>query len=143
MSIVRRFLAREPLSTVQVRNRLFLLGMLFIFLGYAFWIDPLQTPIQPCYFKVWTGWDCPSCGMSRSLHALTHGQWLTAVDFHWMGPVLFAMVIFMLFGLVLELALRKKITVSSRWLSVKNAALLFLTIWLVTWLVRLAGVGHG
>ena len=139
MSLVRRFFTLEPLSTVQVRNRIFLQGMVLVFLVYAFWIDPMQTSLQTCYFKTWTGWDCPSCGMSRSLHAFTHGQWLSAIHFHWMGPVVFAVAVLMLVGLVLELALRKKITVSSQWLSVKNAALLFLTIWLITWLLRLGG----
>lgn len=140
---MRGSLTFEALSSIEVRNRLFLLGMLLAFLAYAFWIDPWQTPIQTCYFKTWTGWDCPSCGMSRSLHALTHGQWLRAVHFHWMGPVLFAMVIFMLLEVVLELTLRKKITVSSRWISAKKILFFFLVFWMVTWLVRLAGVGHG
>ena len=140
---MRRSLTFEALSIVQVRNRVFLLGMLFVFLAYAFWIDPQQTPIQTCYFKAWTGWDCPSCGMSRSLYALTHGQWLSAVHYHWMGPVLFALVIFVLAGLGLELAMRKKITLSSRWISAKNTLLFFLVFWMITWLVRLGGVGHG
>jgi len=60
-----------------------------------------------------------------------------------MGPVLFALVIFVLAGLGLELAMRKKITLSSRWISAKNTLLFFLVFWMITWLVRLAGVGHG
>lgn len=45
-------------------------------------LDP-QTRGQltpACPFKAATGWDCPGCGSTRALHALTQGDPLLAAD---------------------------------------------------------------
>jgi hypothetical protein len=44
-----------------------------------FHFDPEKTWFYPaCQFHQFTGLDCPGCGSQRALHALLHGQVLTA-----------------------------------------------------------------
>jgi hypothetical protein len=43
--------------------------------------DPNKsTVLPPCPFKTMTGLDCPGCGITRSLHALLHGNVMRALD---------------------------------------------------------------
>lgn len=43
----------------------------------------------PCTIRFMLGFDCPGCGMTRSLAMLAHGQIMRSIDFNPMGPVLF------------------------------------------------------
>ena len=50
----------------------------------GFWLlrtfDPTAAgnPFPACMFRAFTGWYCISCGMTRALHALAHGDVLRA-----------------------------------------------------------------
>src|SRR5215471_10447887 len=45
-----------------------------------FHFDPEKAGFFPvCQFHQWTGLDCPGCGSQRALHALLHGQLITAL----------------------------------------------------------------
>jgi len=47
--------------------------------GVVFFFDPATHAFYPgCEFHRLTGWNCPGCGMTRSLHALLHGNFSTA-----------------------------------------------------------------
>ena len=41
-----------------------------------------------CWFRELTGASCLTCGMTRSPHAASHGQVLTALQYHAAGPFL-------------------------------------------------------
>jgi len=43
-----------------------------------------------CPFRLLTGLPCPSCGLTRSFCAMSHGHLVQALTEHWMGPALFA-----------------------------------------------------
>lgn len=36
----------------------------------------------PCPFNALTGWYCPGCGSSRTVHLLLHGEWLQAFGYN-------------------------------------------------------------
>ena len=40
----------------------------------------------PCPIKQKTGHDCPSCGLTRGVAALGHGQWSRALGYHRASP---------------------------------------------------------
>lgn len=39
-----------------------------------------DSPFAPCIFHALTGYWCPSCGITRMLHALVHGDILRALE---------------------------------------------------------------
>lgn len=43
--------------------------------------DPNQpgNPFPGCFFREWTGFFCPNCGITRALHALVHADPVTAL----------------------------------------------------------------
>lgn len=60
----------------------------------ALFIWPPESLIPvTCTFRELTGLSCLTCGMTRSLHALAHGDVSGSVNYHLMGPVLFAAAI--------------------------------------------------
>ncbi|MBQ7855956.1 MAG: DUF2752 domain-containing protein [Alistipes sp.] len=61
-----------------------------IFLGFIyFFIDPSTSPFVPkCIFKVITGYDCPSCGVQRAVHAILHGEFVSALK---LNPFIFVL----------------------------------------------------
>lgn len=43
--------------------------------AFYFFVDPGSSIVAPkCVVKALTGYDCPSCGGQRALHALLHGE---------------------------------------------------------------------
>ncbi len=47
-----------------------------------------------CTFKRLTGYDCPGCGLTRSVISVAHGQWWNALVFNPAGFVFFALIAF-------------------------------------------------
>ncbi|HXD93270.1 MAG TPA: DUF2752 domain-containing protein [Bacteroidia bacterium] len=73
LSIRHRISARD-LSTILLSAGLVVVYFLpsgFLFNGQVF-----------CLHKNLLGFDCPACGMTRALHCLLHGQFLTAITFN-------------------------------------------------------------
>jgi Protein of unknown function (DUF2752) len=58
-----------------------------------------------CVFHWLTGSPCPFCGLTRSLSFLAHGRWDLAVSFHPLGPLVFGLLLALLFGNLLRLGL--------------------------------------
>ncbi|MFG6110391.1 DUF2752 domain-containing protein [Stenotrophomonas sp. BIGb0135] len=63
--------------------------------GAGFWalrhFDPnsANSPFPPCSFHAVTGFYCIGCGLTRALHALAHGDVLTAIS---MNPLAMLML---------------------------------------------------
>ena len=49
---------------------------------YAFDPSAPTSRFPPCFFHMLTGLDCPGCGTTRGLHALLHGDVVTAWNFN-------------------------------------------------------------
>ena len=49
--------------------------------GYVAAVDPNAAGHYPtCPFLALTGWYCPGCGALRAVHAMAHGDLMTALD---------------------------------------------------------------
>ena len=59
--------------------------------GLIWWFNPSNVNFLPvCPLYKMTGLACPGCGMTRGLHALLHGDILTALDYNLLlPPILF------------------------------------------------------
>ena len=50
---------------------------------FYYFADPKASLIMPkCILKELTGWDCPSCGVQRAIHALLHGHIAEAFSYN-------------------------------------------------------------
>lgn len=64
------------------------IGSLLLF--FSLYPLPASPAWQLCGFHWLAGKPCPFCGLTRSLSFLARGQWGVAVDFHPLGPLVFA-----------------------------------------------------
>lgn len=98
--------------TRERRIDLVLLAAALAMLAIA-WVLPPATPenagsgITVCRFKAVTGLDCPTCGLTRSVVALAHGDAGGSVGWHPAGPLMVAAAV-VLAGLVPLLWWRRK-----------------------------------
>ena len=76
------------LSTRQRVARGVLVGALLAGFLYVFQLNTDSGDGYVCPLYALTGLECFSCGLSRSLHAVLHGQFPVAFQFHALGPLL-------------------------------------------------------
>jgi hypothetical protein len=108
-----------------------------LFLVIPFLINPDLVPVSICGFKNLTGLPCPACGMSHSLHALTHLRITDSVRFHPVGALLYLLVIIFFLKNTMELITKRKLITGIRPAFLPAGIILFLTAWLSVWIVRI------
>ncbi|MVZ61805.1 DUF2752 domain-containing protein [Sphingobacterium humi] len=128
---------------LTAKNKLYLItgvvcffGLLWLFLEYQ---HPTETTL--CPIKRVTGYPCPSCGTTRSIHSLLHRHFLEAIWINPLGLVAAAMAVGILLLMSIDLIFRKdyfyrayrwieQTLQSKRWLSISLIILLLLNwIW--------------
>lgn len=65
-----------------------------------------------CPLHFFTGWLCPTCGMTRSFVAILRGEWIAAINYHPLGPLLFIVLFLYWFLLIFHFDL---VTASKKW----------------------------
>lgn len=50
------------------------LGTSIVALAVAFWLPAAGVPMLECRFRRWTGFPCPTCGYTRGVKAVLHGE---------------------------------------------------------------------
>ncbi len=96
----------------MTRNRLYVLLFLALLAGYSYLLYVSCMHVQnhlftPCVFKNVTGIACPSCGVTRSVLSLAHGNILSAVTINPLGIIVAAIMVFVPFWLLYDTALKK------------------------------------
>ena len=61
-----------------------------VWLLYSFDPNRADSPFPGCFFFAFTGWHCVSCGLTRALHALVHGDVVRAFS---MNPLAMVMLL--------------------------------------------------
>ncbi len=110
--------------------------VLLIILSAPVFIDPGSLDFQVCYFKSLTGYSCPTCGLSRSFHAVTHFQLKDAFTFHIMGPVLYLTFLFFFFKFTFESVSGEELRIKLKPILKRALIISFVFIWSGFWLVR-------
>jgi hypothetical protein len=87
----------------------------------------IQTIPTLCWFKVATGWPCPTCGTTRATLALLRGDWQAVLYFYPLLPL------WLLWLAVLLLRVWANTGLTLRWLKISGIVLIALT--LVQWAV--------
>lgn len=91
----------------------------------------------PCPFRLSVGLPCPGCGMTRSIGALWHGDWLTSFRYHPLGLPLFVACVLLLLVLCLHRAPR--LTEFTQRRLVTGISALLVGIWLVRLMLLASG----
>lgn len=97
-------------------------------------IDPAISYLMPkCIFKMLTGYDCPSCGSQRALHALLNGQVYEAVMFN---PFIFVIAPYLVAVLYASFS-KSKIAISIRVVTHHYITItIYLIIYILWWVLR-------
>lgn len=98
---------------------------------------PADLPLPGCTFRSLTGHSCMTCGMTRSLHAISHGELAAALRYHLFGPVVFIGMLLYLVICTAEAISGKQSTPGIGAKTTKRAVTIFALVWLVYWIARL------
>ena len=119
------------------RQRLFGAAIILIMIVFLFFWNPEKLSITSCYFHQLTGYSCPTCGLSRSLHEIAHYNLIGAIKFHIMGPVIYLVLLLFLIKFFTEFLLNKNIELTLKPSTQKNAIFVFFGLWFFYFLIRL------
>lgn len=91
----------------------------------------------PCWFYKITGIPCLACGLTRSFVFTAHGQWISALKMHLLGPPLFFLTcaLGVYFTIALTYGIRLKVNISRKTRSVILWAAL--SILIAAWSIKI------
>jgi hypothetical protein len=127
-------------ANLSVEHRIvkaLLAGGLFLGLLILFIVPPANLPFAKCAFYSLTGHSCLTCGMTRSLHAISHGELTASFRYHLLGPVVFIGMLFGFMVFAAEGASGKSFSMKACEKASTHFIKLFAVVWLVYWAARL------
>lgn len=96
-----------------------------------FFFDPARSSFYPtCLFHRITGWDCPTCGSTRAVYQLLHGNFNAALHFN--AFIILSLPVFMALGFEFfrrKFTRRPPMIIRTRWMWFYGAALVAFGIW--------------
>jgi len=127
----------------MTRNRLYLLLGFGLFAGYV-WLtwSWLQTEnhqtFTPCLFKNTTSIACPSCGSTRSVLLLSHGNFRDALLLNPLGIIMGLIMLIAPFWLLYDIAFKKDTIYTSyhkaeNFIKIKWVAITLIILVLINW----------
>ena len=133
-----RWICPTNIAADRRKARAVLAGGLFLGLLVLFLVPPAKLPVPACAFHSITGHSCLTCGLTRSLHAVLHGDLADSFRYHLFGPAV-------LLGLLLCLGVFVAESVGGRRMapsvgrSLRNGIIGATAIlWFLYWGIRLA-----
>ncbi|MNJ98121.1 hypothetical protein D3C87_158840 [compost metagenome] len=127
----------------MTRNRLYLILSLGILAGYG-WVSWFlyhgipDNNFTPCIFKNVTGIACPSCGSTRSVLLLSHGNFTDALLLNPLGVFMAAIMLIAPFWLLYDVILKKDTLYTSykkfeKIVQIKWVAITLIILILINW----------
>lgn len=97
----------------RTRNKLYLILSVACLAGYA-WLyyhytstTSASAGVEVCFIKNATSIPCPSCGTTRALTALLHGQYIESLYLNPFGALMAIALVVLPVWILIDLALRK------------------------------------
>ena len=129
----------SKVSIIDRRIRTFLAAVFLGLILFPFIISPAPAGIITCKFHQITGHSCPTCGMTRSLIALTHLHLKEAFLYHLFGPLVYGVFLVSFIFLLTEIITGRKIGLGIKPLTIRIIIGIFFSLWLIFWIIRLVG----
>jgi len=129
-------------SKITPAGRRIKIFLALVFLGlivFPMVIEPAPAGIITCKFHQITGHSCPTCGMTRSLVALIHFNVKESFQYHLFGPFVYIIFLVTFFVLLTEIISGKKIRSVIKPKPIQISTVIFFSLWIIFWIVRLAG----
>jgi hypothetical protein len=138
MKLAAKMICQNKISSKRRIIRVFLAGGLLSCLLILFFVQPANLPFAGCAFYSITGHSCMTCGMTRSLHAISHGDLSASFRYHLLGPAVFIGILlcFLIFTAQAASGMRLAVQPGKRIKS--QMFILFAAVWLLYWGVRIA-----
>ena len=126
------------ISEQRTRTMKGLLAVVLLFaLAVLHQVPAEHLPFAACAFHSLTGYSCLTCGLTRSLQAILHGDVIASFKFHVMGPVISLLAMFSIFTFSVETLTGKDIALMWRLPGWKKIFSWIALVWLFYWGVRL------
>ena len=129
----------SKINPADRRIKIFLAAVFLAVILFPFLISPVPAGIITCKFHQITGHSCPTCGMTRSLVALTHLHLKEAFLYHLFGPLVYVMFLVSFIALLTEIITGRKIRLGIKPLTIRIAIVIFFSLWIIFWIIRLVG----
>ena len=118
-------------------NKIILFSIAGVILVFTTVIPPNDISAVKCSFYSLTGYPCLTCGMTRSFYSFSHGDFISAFQYHPIGPVLFLYLVWIAIKNLTDIITvgRVQLTLSNRLYRIG-----FLTIgivWIFYWIGEL------
>jgi hypothetical protein len=126
----------SPVSLEERIVKALMAGGLFFGLLIFFAVPPGDFPFG-CAFHAITGHSCLTCGITRSLHAISHGELAAAFRYHLFGPALFLGIFLCIWLFIWEAVSGKRTRIYLNRNSKIRGVMMVAVVWLVYWGVRL------
>lgn len=120
----------------NISSKVIYLSLISVILIFSIFINPDKISLSTCAFKDLTGHSCLTCGLSRSLYAVSHLHIIESFGFHLMGPFVFFFLLFFFLKFSIEIITGREILFNVNSIVKKTGIVLFASLWLVFWAVR-------
>ena len=114
-------------------------SLLFQFKESELYLFGFKSPLY-CFLYHTVGIKCALCGLTRSVCSLAHANFQQAINFHLLGPAIFALICFQLPYRIYALIINPK-RMSRKLIKINSLfAVIILIAIFVNWLVYLGGL---
>ncbi len=106
---------------------------------FSRFVNPENSIIPQCLFHSFTGYSCPTCGLSRSLYSIANFHVFESFKHHLMGPVIASLMLLYLIRLSCEAVTGKEISIKGGSKIIKIFLGILFSIWIFYWIIKLTG----
>ena len=97
-------------------------------------VNPGDSVVMPkCVVKQLTGYDCPSCGVQRALHAVLHGEFSKALSYNPFFVISVPYFLLVLYATIFKNASAQKVR---KYACHRYAMYAYIVLFFVWWIVR-------
>jgi hypothetical protein len=125
-----------PMPANKILFKAVIVSLLLSVFLVSIFIIPEKTKFLTCQFKQFTGYSCPSCGLTRSFHAFSHMNFQESYRFHLMGPIIYVALLFVLMKFSVEIVIREEIKLKHNPRITKLIIISFFCILFCFWFMR-------